>query len=281
MIFLACDGWEVDILPHLGGALGGLRHDGIAVLRPTPRDTIDILQTANFALLPYANRLAAGRFLFDGKTYDLPRNFGDHPHTLHGTGWQSDWDVAIARDDAALLVLERPASPAWPWAYRAEQRLTLGSDGLCMALTLTNRDSRAMPAGLGFHPYFPRDTTSRLALRAERVWLSDEQQIPTISADARLFGDWGGGAPARHDELIDNAYEGWDGRVVLSDARGTTLIEASGARGVHLYLPPGSDFLCVEPVSHLPDAFNRNDMPFDVVTPGATLELSMRIRHGH
>ena len=68
----------------------------------------------------------------------LPLNFGDHPNSLHGLGWQRAWTVIEAGADTAVLVHDHDGGDGWPWAYRAEQRFELGEDGLSVTLTLTN-----------------------------------------------------------------------------------------------------------------------------------------------
>ena len=93
---LAAHDWSLELLPNLGGAIGALRHEGRDVLRPAPKGTLDVLATSCFPLVPYANRIANGRFEFDGQTHRLPLNFGDHPHSLHGLGWQAEWTVTEA-----------------------------------------------------------------------------------------------------------------------------------------------------------------------------------------
>lgn len=255
--------------------MSSLRNGARDVLRPTPVGACDPLETGCFPLVPYANRIANGRFAFDGVSAQLPLNFGDHPHSLHGVGWQSRWEVSSSTGDGATLVLEHEAAPRWPWSFRAEQHFKLDVDGLAMTLSLANVGTRAMPAGLGFHPYFPRTPNTRLKMATDRMWLSDATMLPTQSVTADAFGDWRNGSEFP-DTLIDNSFEGWDGAAALTSGEAVTRISATGSRGVHLYAPPGADFLCVEPVTHLPDAFNRG-FAFDVLQPGDTLALAMRI----
>lgn len=255
--------------------MSSLRCGARDVLRPTPAGAGDVLETGCFPLVPYANRIADGRFAFGGIDAQLPLNFGNHPHSLHGVGWQAPWEVSSNTDDGASLLLHHEAAPSWPWPFHAEQHFQLDADGLAMTLLLANVGTRAMPAGLGFHPYFPRTPHTRLEMATDRMWLSDATMLPTRSVAADALGDWRGGS-AIPDRLIDNSFEGWDGLATLESDGAATRISAAGSRGVHLYAPPGADFLCVEPVTHLPDAFNRG-FAFDVLQPGETLALAMRI----
>jgi len=274
---LAGAGWELELLPALGGAIGALRYRGADILRPTPEGATDPLQSACFPLVPYANRIAAGRFSFAGRDIQLPLNFGDHPNSLHGVGWQQPWTVAESGADQALLVHDHGGGDGWPWAYHVEQRFELGEHGLSLTLTLSNMADTAMPAGIGLHPYFAIQPGTLLRLGVARVWLTDANQIPDEPAPADHFGDWAAGGSIFDAGFIDHSYEQWDGRAALE--RGDRIVElsAEGARDLHLYHPEGEGFCCLEPVSHLPDAFNQPDGMFDILRPAASLALTMRI----
>jgi aldose 1-epimerase len=87
VIRLAAGGWSATIRPELGGAVLGLDWRGHPVLRPTPDGSNDILETACFPLVPYANRIAGGRFAFGGHRVALPVPERFAPHALHGDGW--------------------------------------------------------------------------------------------------------------------------------------------------------------------------------------------------
>lgn len=274
---LAAGAWRAALRPALGGSFSGVWYNGKPVFRAAPDGSNDPLDMACFPLVPYANRIANGRFAFEGEAHQLPLNFGDHPHSLHGLGWQRAWEVDEADSASALLVHTHDGGAGWPWRYRAEQRVTLGEGGLTVALNLRNDDIRAMPAGLGLHPYFPRDAATRLRARAEMAWLAGPTLLPETAAPADHFGDWATGDGLSKPALVDHAHDGWDGEAVIAQPDGEIRIAAAGARAFHLYIPPGEDYFCIEPVTHLPDALNRPDFVMDVLPPGGTLRLVMTI----
>lgn len=272
---LAAHGWEIELLAAIGGAIGALRHRGRDILRPAAPRTGDPLETACFPLVPYANRIADARFDFGGQCIGLPLNFGDHPHSLHGVGWQSEWALDVVDAATAVLHHTHDGDERWPWPYRCEQRIALAPGRATIGLTVTNLAEETAPVGLGLHPYFPRDAATRLTVRSDRLWLADPTMLPTEPVSADRFGDWSEAAGVDGDELIDNAYEGWDGAALIEQAWGRVRIEARGASAFHLYRPPGVDFFCFEPVSHLPDAINRGGMP--MVARGETVALEMTL----
>ncbi|MEO6218753.1 MAG: aldose 1-epimerase [Sphingomonas sp.] len=274
---LAGAGWELDLLPALGGAIGALRYQGADILRPTPEGATDPLQSACFPLAPYANRIAGGRFSFGGRDLQLPLNFGDHPNSLHGTGWQRGWTATEAGTSKAVLALTHDGGDGWPWAWHAEQIFALDEAGLSVTLTLTNKSRERMPAGIGLHPYFAIQPGTKLRLNTERAWLTDDLQIPSEPVPADHFGDWASGASIAEAGFIDHSYEGWDGVATLDTGDRIVRVTAEGARDLHLYHPEGESFCCLEPVSHLPDAFNQPDGVFDILAPGEARVLVMRV----
>lgn len=274
-MILTAHGWSLGVRPDLGGAIDHLRHGGRDILRPTPPDAKDALDTACFPLVPYANRIAHGRFTVDREHYRLPLNFGDHPHSLHGFGWQAPWQIVTHQADVITLRHDFAGGAGWPWSYRAEQRFELSPQLVRATLNVTNLSAGSMPVGLGFHPYFPLDAGTRLTFDAARSWDIDSTVLPTLPLDSDYFGDWKVGQAVAGDRLIDNSFEGWDGAALILQSDRAYRMVAEGAAVLHLYRPPDHDFFCVEPVSHLPDAINRGGMP--MLAPGAQQSLRMTL----
>ena len=99
--------------PAQGGSILGWTRGAVPLLRhASPRAVIpgDTREMGAFPLVPYSNRIAGGRFHFAGVDYRLALNFGDHPNSIHGIGWQRDWEVAAVAGDAATLALRHTAS---------------------------------------------------------------------------------------------------------------------------------------------------------------------------
>ena len=253
----------LELLPDLGAAVATLRYQGIDVLRPTPPGVDDPFETAAFALVPYANRIAEGRFRVGEREVRIERNAPGQAHPLHGHAWRKPWHVESMARDHAVLSFEH-AADSWPWHYSATQSLTLRADSLEVALSLENRDSTSMPAGLGWHPYFHKGPLTQLKAHLEGVWLTDEESLPVRLAHGTRFGQWGRGDKLAVPELIDHCHTGWPGvaEILLPEERLRLALTASRAlRWLHIYSPPGKDFFCLEPVSQMPNAVNRSAPP--------------------
>jgi aldose 1-epimerase len=273
--------WTLCVCPAVGGAVTALRYRAQPVLRESAPHAAAALDTACFALVPYANRIAHGRFHHGGRDRQLPRNFGDHPHTIHGVGWQVPWRI-VERECAAIELEQRHHGGAsWPWPYVARQRIAIAPDGVVFTLGVESLAEEATPIGLGFHPAFPVTAGTVLQAGVGDVWLADAECLPTVRAPAGRFGDFRAGAPVQRADLLDNCYEHWNGAAVLTTGDRATLVRASAAlRWLHIYIPPGRGYCCVEPVSHMPDAVNRSSEPIAgraLLEPGQSIVVWMRI----
>lgn len=275
MLSAAAHGWELEVLPEIGGAIGLLRHHGRDLLRPAPADATDPLQTGSFPLIPYVNRIAQGRIRFGGREWRLPANFGDHPHTLHGIGWQRRWRPLSATPDRIELVLEHSGGNGWPWPFRARQWMELHPRRFETGLSIVNLADERAPAGLGFHPYFLRHADSRLTALFDSAWAVDENGLPVRSVPAASFGNWEAGDTITQPGLVDNPYSGWDGSARISGGGMEVRMVAIGAPAFQIYIPPGADFFCAEPATDLPDAINRNEMR--LLSPGEEMAITMRL----
>ena len=278
---LQAGGLRLTFDPEMGGAILSLSHDGEDLLRPTPEGATDVLETACFPLVPYANRIADGRFTFAGRTAALSRNMAGQPHPLHGDGWRGAWQVEEKGSDFVTLTFE-PAATEWPWSYRARQTFRLAGRAATLALEVVNLDDESGAFGLGFHPYFPHSSTARLTTDTTGVWEASGELLPVREVAAE---PWAGGAPVRSDRLLDHCHSGWDGvaRIDLGPGLPSLRLVASGELNwLHIYAPPDQDFFCVEPVSHVPNAFNMADPAGQgvwTIGPGRTFtqEISLEV----
>lgn len=290
LITLRAAGAGLVLAPAVGGAVARywLERDGTTWdwLRPMPaaaaRDR-DPYRSAAFPLVPYSNRIREGRFAFGGRPVTLPLNRPPERHAIHGHGWQSAWQPVHVEAAGARLEY-RHAAGAWPWAYRAVQRFTLTAAGLTVALDLVNESDVPMPAGLGWHPYFPRTPRTTIAAEVRAVWLTDEEMLPTALVPPSPAADPSRGV-AVDAAALDNCFVGWSRRVDVEwpepDA-GLTMTAEPPLDYLVVFTPPGRPFFCVEPVSHVTDAFNlaeagRPDTGRRVLEPGAALRTAITL----
>jgi aldose 1-epimerase len=289
LITLRAAGAGLVLAPAVGGAVVRYWIERRAVpfelLRrwATPQ-RVDPFGSAAFGLVPYSNRIRAGRFSFQGREVSLPLNRPPERHSIHGLGWQTSWTPLAVREHEATLQF-RHAADAWPWAFSAAQRFVLEPTSLTVALTLRNESATSMPAGLGWHPYFPRTPRTRVSAEVDAMWLTDEEVMPTTLAPPPLETDLSHGL-AVDAVALDNCFVGWRGCAVIEwpEAAARLVITAKSPLDfLVVYTPRGRPFFCIEPVSHVTDALNlaaagRTDTGARALEPGETLRALVILR---
>jgi aldose 1-epimerase len=254
MLTLGAGGWEAVLLPDRGAAFLSLTHEGRDILLPLPPGSDPNSTWAGaFLMAPWTNRLDGGRIAVAGREWRMPLNRPHEGNALHGLVREARWAVEAASAGAATLAC---AVEHAPFRCAARLEVALSAAGLSLSLALENTGDVPTPMGMGWHPFFVRPPGTRLRLSARTIFGRDARNLaigprPTTGID---------GADAVLEGLHDAHLAGWDGAAEIGFADGSTLLlRAEGAwRGnVHLFAPRGYGFLCVEPVSHAPDAANR------------------------
>lgn len=249
----------VDVLPAIGGSLARFDHFGPdgrqPLLRGTDGPCSDVLESACFALVPYANRIRGGVFQCNGLEVRLACNLAGDASPLHGQGWRVAWQPENVASDRMDMVY-RHAADEWPWDYEARQHLVLSPEGLTMELSCQNLSAAPMPCGLGFHPYYPCTPDTLLDTDVASVWTVDANVLPLDKVAAA-------GRYSLQNRLIcgqdlDNGFDGWGGaaRITWPGQPVALEISSSDAGYFQVYSPVGRGFFAAEPVQNANAALN-------------------------
>lgn len=257
MIALTAGDYRLELDPERGGSV--LRFDwrGTPLFRPVCGPLI--LDVACFPLVPFSNRIAFGRFRVGEQTVSLQPNFpdSDHPHTLHGFGWLSKWHVVEGDGQSAVLEHQYPGGE-WPWPYVARQGFHLTASGLTMELSVTNHGGDPMPAGLGFHSYFPRNAATIYHGLHRGEWQNDPDCLPEWLDLRERPQDWWEGAPVA-SRAVDTVYTEREGSLLITWPDRELALRMNPSPSLPhtvVYSPADRNFFCVEPVSHMTNAIN-------------------------
>lgn len=235
-----------------GGRLASLVAGGRERLidRVQPGSALPAVSWGSFLMAPWVGRVAEGRVDWRGRLAGLPRNQGRH--ALHGAVFDVPWKVDRAND--AAIEMSRPIDPGrWPFGGSAWQRLSLEPGSLLFEATITAAE--AMPAALGWHPWFRRDPGEDLevAVLADRRLELDDELIPSgLSVPVAGAYDLRRG-PTLGDRRLDDVYVNAQGPAIVRwrDLELQLEFEAP-LSSVVVFSPPGS--VCVEPATAWPDA---------------------------
>ncbi len=104
-------------------------------------------------LLPWPNRIAGGRYQFQGQRFQLPINDHQGQNAIHGLARWLPWVPEAVTPDSLALSLRLFPQPGYDFALRVLAEYHLRDEGLQVSVAATNLGSGALPWGLGAHPY--------------------------------------------------------------------------------------------------------------------------------
>jgi len=280
-------------LTSQGGACTALRWQdpgagdtGFDILQPRSPDSVESFEQPSFALVPYSNRLFDGQLLTPEGPLTLPCNHRLHPIPVHGLGWRADWLTRQLNAFSAEQTHHHAADAHWPFAYECTQQITLSANAAYFELTLTNFSDKAMPAGLGFHPWFAMDEDSTVCFAAEAVWMQDAAGRPRATLPSATDPNFDFARPRLAAGVVqDHCHAGWHGPVHVTHPRrqlALTLTACPDLAHLMVYRRPGQPWLCLEPVSHATGAhslaaLNAPASGARLLAPGASWSVWMQV----
>jgi len=283
---------RVRLVPEIGGSIIGcaINRDGqwVSVMREGEYPLSKSSNASSFVLIPYSNRLRDGRFLFEGKSYQL--RDGDK-HAIHGDVRDRPLSVREQAKDHVTLHFDSRnfANLNFPFPFVAHVSYVLEDNSLISRIEVINVGSHNMPAGCGFHPYFNRrlpGSTREVELQlAVKTVYPGKTPLPTGSAvPIEAYQDFS--RPRPLDFELDHCFAGWSRQAVIEwpGTRITVRFEAEAPmEHVIVFSPPDKEFFAIEPVTNANDGFNlyaKGDANCGVVVlqPGESLSAGFRMQ---
>jgi aldose 1-epimerase len=274
------------VVPGAGMVVSSLRDGGRELLgqRRGLHAYVERGSTMGIPLLhPWANRLAADRFVFDGievRLADAGRRLRREEHGLpiHGLlAGSPDWVVVRGAGQAGAASiaaeLDFGADPqlmaAFPFAHRIRLGIAVAGRTLTVRTTLTATGERPVPAAFGFHPYL------RLPGVPRELWHVELPAMRHLELDGRGIPTGGGSdvpaqAGALGDRTFDDGYSGVAAGAEFVLAGGGRRIAVrfdEGYRFAQVFAPSEDDVVCFEPMVAPTNALVSGD-GLTVVSPG-------------
>lgn len=247
-------------------------------------------------LFPYPNRIAGGRFFWDGSEYHLPPDrvlYDETGNAIHGLCLDRPWRIAEQSADAVTgvfqLSIDAPDRLA-SWPTDAEILVSYRVLGSCLRseICVTNPTDRPLPWGFGTHPYFnvPLSAKSKasqciLQVPARKVReLTD--CLPSGAKNdppdhARLHEGCSFNGLRVDDIYTDVVSE--NGLILcrITDPAAGVAVEqrcSTDFRELVVFTPRWSNSVCIEPYTCVTNAINLQQQGVDaglrVLEPGAS-----------
>lgn len=248
---------------------------------PTFFDELRPTRTGFPILFPFPNRIRAGRFAWEGRTYQLPLNDSAAKNAIHGFAASRAWRVIDHGSDAtqAWITAEfeatRDAPDAvqlWPGEYILRITYGLTTFMLRVEATVENPGSKPLPFGLGYHPYFRvapfGGEEARIDMEAGKQWKLAEC-LPTGATVARnLMQQEQRFADVQFDDLFTDVpisrRDTRDCGAIESDEGRRLVVEAArDFRELVVFTPPHREAICFEPYTCITDAVNLHQQGID------------------
>jgi aldose 1-epimerase len=240
-------------------------------------------------LSPFPCRIPAGRYEFEGTTYQFDSLFSDGT-AIHGLLADKSFTITeeVPGESSATLSMEywyKKEDKGYPFDYNCLVRYVLHPGNVLeVVTTVTNLDKQPIPMADGWHPYFQLGGNVNdwlLQFHASAIVEFNEQLIPTgrlVQYDTfdnpRLTGD----------TFLDNCFVLKPGIVspaceLFNPANGlrVSFFPDASYPYLQLYTSPGRKSIAVENLSGAPDCFN-NKMGLLLLAPGHSQIFTVRYK---
>jgi aldose 1-epimerase len=239
-------------------------------------------------LYPWANRLSGLRYEAAGTEVVLEPSSGlfkcdPAGLPIHGAlPTLLRWEILEIATGSLLAQLEwHPAHPAFelfPFPHRLDYAARLGGRRIEIAVGLEPIGDAAVPVSFGFHPYLlipgRERATAQISLPVRSALVLDDSLIPTGRKEACEPGRRQLGDTAWDDGFADLATPP---RFMLGNhGSEVSLTFVRGYGYAQVFAPPGSDFVCFEPMTAPTNALVAGD-DLPVVAPGGRYEAAFEI----
>lgn len=287
------------VVTEVGASLRSLTYEGRDLVLPFGADQLRPMYSGA-VLAPWPNRLADGRYEFDGATHQLPLDEPDRRTALHGLVTWASWLPRTHESATLELACRLQPRAGYPFRLDLLASYVLDNAGLRWTLTAANTGDTAAPYGCAPHPYLVAGAGTvddwTLEVPAEsRLELSPDRRLPANPPRTQAIEgtEFDFRTPRRiGDVRLDEAYTGLtrdhDGlarvrvRAGEHSAQGVELSWGRACSWVQLYTTdrPEPELnragLAVEPMSCPHDAFDSG-VDLVALAPGEQHTVSWTI----
>ena len=223
-------------------------------------------------LIPWPNRIADGRYQFEGQALQLALDEPDRGNAIHGLVRWSSWVIVEREPDRVLLEHLLHPQPGFPFMLALRLEYVLADDGLTVGTWATNVGAEICPYGAGAHPYLAvhasRVNEVTLQVPARTVLDADERGLPVGAQrvegkelDFRVPKQVG---EQRLDHCFTDLERDDDGRARVRLGNGTTLWANESYKYLMVFTGDGLPdverrSIAVEPMTCPPNAFRSGD----------------------
>lgn len=254
------------VVAQVGATLRTYDVSGRAVIDGFGRDE-QVVGARGQVLLPWPNRVADGRWSWQGSDHQLALSEPDKACAIHGLTRWAPWRLVALEAGAVRLEHLLPGQTGWPFVLRCEVSYQFGDGGLTATATVSNVGATASPFALGAHPYLSAGggllDDCELEVPATHHLPADARGIPTgcVPVEGTVH-DWRQARPLG-DVVLDQAFTGLQRG---SDGRARLVLRRPDGSAVQLWAGPGFGYLQVFSGDTLPAGQRRRGLAAEPMT---------------
>ena len=229
---------------------------------------------SDLTIFPYVARLTEGKYIFQGKEYEMP---------IHGIAPYAVFEGAQEGDDAVSLKIcwNEETLKQYPFRFALTRKFQVRENTLTVTAIIENQDEKTMFFGYGGHPGFNVPIKSRAA--EEHASFNDYairfespcQPLHIIFTDDCFVTDERRPFPLQDGRILPLDHHLFDNDAIILEnmTRDVSLCDEAGRARVRVRFPdqpylglwhaPRTEapYICIEPWSSLP---SRKDIVEDI-----------------
>lgn len=218
-------------------------------------------------LFPFPNRIENGQYSFNGKTYQLPINFPNEGHAIHGLIYNQTFEVIAREEEEEFAKIELaldqfPVSASFPFTLNYSIEIMLTKSTISIQMFCKNDGEELAPMAWGWHPYFKLGTERvddlNITLMPCQEIEVDDRMIPTgrISELESL-------SFPLTDVQLDTGFQTQNGAKAIQLLNPKDHVQLnfdfSDFDYFQLFIPPNRKSIAIEPMTAMTNAFNNEE----------------------
>jgi len=245
------------VFPNLGGSIQELTVGGIPLIKEITMDESGLenyrTKYPSAVLFPFPNRIAQGKYSFNGEQFQLSINEPGLNNAIHGLVSNQQFEVDKVDNQSISLRYTHDSSNGFPFAYEFVITYLFSEMGIKVSFEVINKGAQSFPFGIGWHPYFELENYDNCSVEfsAEKKYVNDEKMVPV---DSETYSEERINLAKAE---LDSAYKLRNGRIVLTSPNYQLQIEVPEDCYLQLYTPENRTALAIEPMTCIADAFNN------------------------
>lgn len=230
-------------------------------------------------LFPFANRIENGSYNFNNKTFKLHKNESGGHNAIHGLVHDKTYQLIeqeISEENASVVISYDETNPdlGFPFKYSISLKYILYKGALELKVQIKNKDQKAFPFSLGWHPYFKTDDlfNSELKLNSNKKLLVNDEMIP----NGEMQIAWKGFLKIK-DEAFDDCFVLNTNHVELKTSEYHFEFHFSTNENfLQVYTPNDRKSIAIEPQTAPANSFNSKT-GLQILQPDEIYNLSWKI----